>query len=158
MSMCTVISYVIGRGCLLWPVCSLNKTQRFPCFILYSKAQLACYSRYLLTSYFCIPIPYDVKDIFLVLILEGLVGLHRIRQLQLLWHQWLEPRLELLWFGMICLEMNWNNSVVFEIAPHYCILDSFVDNESYSISSKAFLPIVVDIIVIWMKFAPSCPI
>ena len=51
------------------------------------KAKLACYSRYLLTSYFCIPIPYDEEDIFLlVLVLEGLVGLHIIVQLQLLWH------------------------------------------------------------------------
>ena len=35
-----------------------------PCFILYSKAKLACYSRYLLTSYFCISVPDDEKDIF----------------------------------------------------------------------------------------------
>ena len=35
----------------------------------------ACYSRYLLTSYFWIPVPYDEKDtFFLVLVLEGLVG------------------------------------------------------------------------------------
>ena len=33
-------------------------------FILYSKAKLACYSRYYLTSYFCIPVPYDEKNIF----------------------------------------------------------------------------------------------
>ena len=55
-----------------------------PCFILYSKAKLACYSRYLLTSYICIPVPYDEKDIFFVLVLEGRVGPHRIVQLQLL--------------------------------------------------------------------------
>ena len=36
-------------------------------------------------------------------------------------------------------------SVVFEIAPQYCILDFFVDRESYSISSKGFLPTVVGI-------------
>ena len=29
------------------------------CFIFYSKAKLACYSRSVLTSYFCIPVPYD---------------------------------------------------------------------------------------------------
>ena len=29
------------------------------------KAKLVCYSRYLLTSYFCVPVPYDEKDIFL---------------------------------------------------------------------------------------------
>ena len=35
-----------------------------PFFILYSKAKLACYTRYLLIFYFCIPVPYDEKDIF----------------------------------------------------------------------------------------------
>ena len=30
------------------------------CFILYSKAKFACYSRYLLTSYLCILVPCDV--------------------------------------------------------------------------------------------------
>ena len=51
------------------------------------QAKFAYYSRYLLTSYFCIPVPYDENDIFfLVLVLEGLVGLHRTIQLQLLQH------------------------------------------------------------------------
>ena len=40
--------------------------QPLPCFILYSKAKLSCYSRYLLSSYFYIPVPYDEKDIFFV--------------------------------------------------------------------------------------------
>ena len=35
-----------------------------PCFILYSKVKLASYSRYCLTSYFCIPVPYDEKGMF----------------------------------------------------------------------------------------------
>ena len=30
----------------------------------YSKAKFACYSRYHLTSYFCIPVPYNEKGIF----------------------------------------------------------------------------------------------
>ena len=38
------------------------------------QAQLCYYSRYLLTSYFCIPVPYNENDTFLgVLVLEGLV-------------------------------------------------------------------------------------
>ena len=37
---------------------------------------------------------------------------------------------------------------VFEIASKYCISDSFVDHDSYSISSEGFLPTVVDIMVI----------
>ena len=38
--------------------------QPLPCFILYSKAKLVCYSRYLLTSYFCIPIPIMKRTSF----------------------------------------------------------------------------------------------
>ena len=49
------------------------------------------------------------------------------------------------WFA---LEANRDHFVVFEIAPKYCILGSFVDYDGYSISSKGFLPTVVDIMVI----------
>ena len=41
-----------------------------------------------------------------------------------------------------------DHSVVFEIASKYCISDSFVGHDGYSISSKGFLPTVVDIMVI----------
>ena len=44
------------------------------------------------------------------------------------------------WFGV---ETNQDHSVVFEIASKYCILDSFVDYDGYSISFKGFLPILV---------------
>ena len=50
-----------------------------PCFILYTEAKLACYSVYLLTSYFCLSVSYDEKDVFLgilVLVLEGLLRHH----------------------------------------------------------------------------------
>ena len=46
------------------------------------------------------------------------------------------------------LEMNGDHSVIFEIAPKSCISDYFVDYEGYSISSKGFMPTVVDIMVI----------
>ena len=49
------------------------------------------------------------------------------------------------WFA---LDRKRGHSVEFEIASRYCILDSFVDYEGYSISSKGFLPTVVDIMVI----------
>ena len=49
------------------------------------------------------------------------------------------------WFA---LEMNRDHSVVFEIASKYCILDSFVDCDGYSIPSQGFLPTLVDIMVI----------
>ena len=41
--------------------------------------------------------------------------------------------------------MNGDHSVIFEAAPKYCISDSFVDYEGYSVSSMGFLPTVVDI-------------
>jgi len=45
--------------------------------------------------------------------------------------------------------LSWKQtkSVIFEIIPKYCISDLFVDYEGYSISSKGFLPTVVDIMV-----------
>ena len=47
-----------------------------------------------MTSYFCIPVPYNEKDIFFgVLVLKVLVGLHRTIQLQLLQRYWLGHRL-----------------------------------------------------------------
>ena len=50
-----------------------------------------------LTSYFCILVIYNEKDTFLgVLVLEGLVGLHKTVQLQLFKHYWLGYRLGLL--------------------------------------------------------------
>ena len=49
------------------------------------------------------------------------------------------------WFA---LETNKDHSVVFEIASKYCISDSSVDHDGYSISSEGFLPAVVDIMVI----------
>ena len=48
------------------------------------------------------------------------------------------------WFA---LETNRDHSVLFEIASKYCISDSFVDHAGYSISSKGFLPAVVDVMV-----------
>ena len=52
---------------------------------------------------------------------------------------------------LFALEMNRDHSVAFEIASKYCILDSFVDYDGYSISSKGFLPTVVDTMIILDK-------
>ena len=43
------------------------------------------------------------------------------------------------------LEKNRDHSVVFEIPSRYCISESFLAYDGYSISSKGFLPRVVDI-------------
>ena len=56
----------------------------------------------------------------------------------------------------LALEMNRDHAVIFEIASKYCISGSFVDRDGYSISSKGFLPPVVDIMVILVKFIHQC--
>ena len=47
------------------------------------------------------------------------------------------------WFA---LELNRDHSVIFDIESKYCISDFPVDYDGDSISSKGFLPTVVDII------------
>ena len=71
-----------------------------------------------------------------MLVLGGLVGLHRTIQLQLLQHYWLGIDLDYCDIQWFSLEMNRDDSVIFEVAYKYCILDSFVDYDGYSISSK----------------------
>ena len=83
-----------------------------------------------------------------MLVLEGLVGLHRTVQLQLLQHYGWGIVLDYCDNEWFALEMNRDHSVVFEIVSKHCISDSFVDCDGYSISSKGFLPTVVDVMVI----------
>ena len=83
-----------------------------------------------------------------MLVLKGLVGLHRTIQLQLLQCYWLGHRLDYYDIEWFALEMNRDHSVIFEIGSKYCMSDSFVDHDGYSISSKGFLSSVVDIMVI----------
>ena len=68
-----------------------------------------------------------------MLVLRGLIGLHRIVQLQLLQHYWLGHRLDYRDIEWFALETNRDHSVVFEIASRYCISDSFVEHDGYSL-------------------------
>ena len=83
-----------------------------------------------------------------MLVLKGFVGFHRRFNFSVFsitgWGLDLDY-CDIEWFA---LEMNRNHSVVFEIASKYCISDSFVDHDGYSISSEGVLPAVVDIMVI----------
>ena len=83
-----------------------------------------------------------------MLVLKGLVGLPRTVQLQLLQRYWLGHRLDYCDIEWFALETNRDHSVAFEIASKYCISNSFVDNDGYSISSEGFLPAVGDKMVI----------
>ena len=68
-----------------------------------------------------------------MLVLEDLVDLHRTIHL----FQMSDWGIDLDYYDTewFALEMNRNHSVVFEIASKYCILDSFVGYDGYSISS-----------------------
>ena len=83
-----------------------------------------------------------------MLVLKSLVGIHRTANFSFFsitgWGID-SDYCDIEWFA---LETNRDHSVVFQIAPKYCILDSFVDHDGYSISSEGFLPTVVDIMII----------
>ena len=100
--------------------------------------------------------PMMKRTFFLVLILEGLVGLHRT--IQLLWYLWLGHRLGLLWYWIVCLRNEpksfchfWDCTQVLHFRL-FCWLWGLLH------FSKGFLPTVVDIMVIRIKFAHSSPI
>ena len=72
-----------------------------------------------------------------MLVLKGLVGLQRTIQLQLIgWSIDLDYH-DIEWFA---LEMNRDHSVIFETASKYCISDSFVDLDGYSILRRDSCP------------------
>ena len=92
---------------------------------------------------FCIPVPYDEKDIFfffLVLVLEYLVYLHKTIKFSFFGISNWGMDLDYCDNEWAALEMNRDHSVVFEIAPKYCISDSFVDCKGYSILLRDFCP------------------
>ena len=107
MSWCRAVSCVFGNWCLLQPVHSLDTTLlAFALLHFAIQGRTCCHSRYILTSFFCFPSPIMKKTFiyfFLLLVLEGLVGLHITVQLQLLQHQQLGHRLGWLWCWMVCL-------------------------------------------------------
>ena len=79
-----------------------------------------------------------------MLVLEGLVGLHRTSQIQLFGISGWSIDLDYCDIEWFALEMNQDQSFIFEIVTK----NPFVDYEGYSIPSKGFLPTIVEIIVI----------
>jgi len=84
---------------------------------------------------------------FFVLALEGLIGLHRTVQLQLLQHYWSGHR----WITVILNDLPWKQTeIILSLLRLYpsTAFWTLVHYDGYSIYSKGFLPIVVDIMVI----------
>ena len=105
ISTCRVISCVVRRGCLLWPVHSLSKTLLvFALLHFVLQSQTFLLLQVFLDFLLLYSSPLWWKGPILgVLVLEGLLGLHRTIQLQLLQHYWSGHRLGLLWYWMVCL-------------------------------------------------------
>ena len=142
MSMCWVFSCVIGRGCFLWPVHSLGKTLlAFALLHFVLQGQMCLLLQVSLDLIILHTSPLWWKGhLFWVLVVEVLVGLHRIVQLQILQHYWLGHRLgycDIKWFA---LETNSDHSVIFNIASSYHISASFFDYEQLEhLTSLSFL-------------------
>ena len=81
-----------------------------------------------------------------MLVLQGLVGLHRTIHFSFFGISGWGIDLNYCNIEWFSLEMNRDHSVIFESAPKYCISDPFVDNEGYSISFKGSVPTVVNIL------------
>ena len=124
MSMCRVFSCVIGRRCLLWPVRFLGKTLlAFALLHSVLQGQICLLLQVFLDFLLLHLSPLKWKGhLFWMLVLKGLVGLHRTIQLQLLQCYLSGHRLDyhdIEWFAL-----ETDHSVIFEIAPKYCISDS----------------------------------
>ena len=146
---CVESSRVFGRGCLLWPVHFLGKTLSLcPASFRIPRPNLSVTPGVSWLPIFASQSAIMKRTSFLGVSSKRSFSLHWTIQLQLLQRYWLGHRLGLLWSEWFSLEMNRDHSVIFEIASKYCISDSFVDYDGYSISSEGFLPTVVDIMVI----------
>ena len=125
-----------------------NSISLCPASFCTPRLNLPVNSRNFLTSYFCIPVPYNEKDIFWGVssrVLQVFTESFNFSFFSITgWGIDLD-HCDIEWFA---LETNRDHSVIFETASKYCISDSFVDHDGYSISSEGFLPTVVDIMVI----------
>ena len=157
MSMCRVFSCVVGRR--VFAITSefswQNSVSLCPASFCTPRPNLPITPGISWLCTFGFQSPVMKRISFWVLVLEGLVGLHRTIHLQLLQHYWLDlDYCDSEWFA---LEINRDHSVLFETASKYCISDCFVNYDGYFMSSKRLLPTVVNIMVIWIKFACSRP-
>ena len=123
--MCKVISCVVGGEYLSLDiaVCSLDKTLLLFALLHFftPRPNLPVIPGSSWLPTFTFQSPLMKKTSFLVLVLQGVVGLYRNSQLQFLWHYVLGINLDYCDIEQFAMEMNWDSSVILEIAPKYCI-------------------------------------
>ena len=159
MSMCRVFSCVVGRGCLLWPVRSLGKTLlAFALLHFVFQGQICLLLQVFLDFLLLHSSPLQWKGH----LLGGVSSKRSCRSSQ---NRSASASSALLvralsWITVIVNGLPWKRT---EIILSFLRLHAsttfwfFVDYDGYSISSMGFLPTVVDIMVICIKFTNSCP-
>ena len=125
---CIVFSCVLGSGCLLLSVCSLGRTLlAFALLHFVLEDQTCLFLQVSLEFFLLYSSPYDEKDIFFFF---GVSSRMSYRSSQ---NHSTSASLGLGGWGIdldycniewFALEMNRDHSVIFEIAPKYCISDS----------------------------------
>ena len=110
MSIYRLMSCFVGRGCFLWSVHSLCKTLlAFALLHFVLQGQTCLLFQVFLDSLLLHSSPLWWKEYnFWVLVLEGLVGLRRAIQLQLLWHYWLGHT----WITVILNGLPWKGTEI----------------------------------------------
>ena len=155
--MCRFGSYVVGQRCLLWPVHSLGQTLlAFSCFILHSKAKLACYTGNSWLPTFALQSPIMKRTFFFFFF--GVSSRRSCRS-----STSASSALQvgaLTWITMILNGLPWKQTEIILFFLRFHPSTAFwtlVDCEAYLISFKGFLPSVVEIMIIWIKFTYSSP-
>ena len=121
-----VISCVLGQGCLLWPVCSLNRTLLafvLLHFVLQDQTCLLLQISLVFLLFHSNPLWWK-GHLFLVLVLEGLEVFIESVNFRFFSYRGWGIDLDYCNVEFFALETNWDHSVIFGIAPKYCLLDS----------------------------------
>ena len=144
MSICRVISCVTGRGCLLWPVCSLDKTLLvFPLLHFVLQGQTCLLIQVFLDFLLLLSSPLWWEGHLLIFDVSSRRSCRSSQNQStsassalVVWGIELDY-CDVEWFA---LEMNQDHSVLFEVVPNYCISDCFVVYEAISFLLKDSCP------------------
>ena len=184
MCMCRVLSYIVGKRCLLWPVSSFEKTL-LAFFLLHFVLQTqSCLNTPGISWFSTLAFQSSMmKSISLcVLVLNDLTGFPDAQQvknlpvrqeMQEIWVPSLslqDPleegmashfsilawRPRLLWCWMVFLGSEPRSLSFLRLHPSTVFQILLLTMMATLISSSGFFPSVVYIVIIWIKFALSC--
>ena len=144
MSMSKVVSCVVGRGCLLWPVPSGGKTVSYCHAPFCTKGQICLLLQVSLD--FLLLHSHSLwykRHLFLVLILEGLVTFHKYSSSKHYSLEALQPRWQASDIISYLLPTSW----------HHCSIESCLKYSCYLILSRFKVPdVIITMSLEWCHF------